>query len=303
MAPPRKPSKKNDRRRQLRAEARARAARGWVGSGGPELSPEQHFLRSCAWALLAGTVALHALGAFVYGQLSVFVIEGFADLRGRVAVCAAVGEAALAAGLASHLIDGHRRGGAGAAWSHRLLVWRGSAYVLFAVLLPVTFVLWMVDRPRFSMDLPPQRWPGLAAQSEWLLAPLPWAWHWLLPVASDRLQGWLVAGAVAAGCLGVWCTAGTTKRWRTGYAFYGLACVLTGFWALGGAVYHYTAGRGLIAVQEVAMVALLKARPGWYNADTLLWLLSGGFFTLAGVLFIAGAAYIPAAALARPWVR
>ncbi|BEP95050.1 hypothetical protein GmRootA79_34340 [Acidovorax sp. A79] len=301
MATPRKHPKKSDRRRQLRAEARTRAARGWARSDGPVTVPEQQFLRSCAVALLAGTVALHALGALIYGQLSIFVLEGFADLRGRVAVCAAVAEAALVAGLALHLIDGHRRGRTTAAWSHRLLVWRASAYILFAVLVPVTFVLWMVDRPRFSMDLPAQRWPGLAAQSEWLLAPLPWAWHWLLPVASDRLQAWLVAGAVLAGCLGVWCTAGSTKRWRTGYAFYGLALVLTGFWALGGAVYHYTAGRGLIAVQEAAMVALLQARPGWYNADTLLWLLSAGSFTLAGVLFIAGAAYIPAAALARTW--
>jgi hypothetical protein len=263
--------------------------------------PEQQFLRSCAVALLAGTVALHALGALVYGQLSVFVLEGFVDLRGRVAVCGAIAEAALAAGLALQLVSGQWREGMTAAWSHRLLVGRASAYILSAVLVPVTFVLSMVDRPRFSMDLPPQRWPGLAAQSEWLLAPLPWAWHWLLPVASDRLQGWLLAGAVVAGCLGVWCTAGTTKRWRAGYAFYGLALVLTGFWALGGAVYHYVAGRGLIAVQEAALVTLLQARPGWYNADTLLWLLSAGSFTLAGVLFIAGAAYIPSAALARTW--
>ncbi|KRD42409.1 hypothetical protein ASE52_22465 [Acidovorax sp. Root275] len=253
------------------------------------------------WALLAGTVALHALGAFVYGQLSVFVLEGFADLRGRVAVCGAIAEAALAVGLASHVVDSRRPSGAAGEWSSRLLTWRGSAYILFAVLIPVTFVLAMVDRPRFSMDLPPQRWPGLAAPSEWLLTPLPWAWHWLLPVASDRIQGLSVAAAVLAGCLGVWCTAGSTKRWRTGYAFYGLACVLTGFWALGGAVYHYTAGRGLIAVQEPALVALLQARPGWYNADTLLWLLSAGSFTLAGVLFIAGAAYVPSAALARTW--
>ncbi|MBV7542263.1 hypothetical protein [Acidovorax sp. sic0104] len=301
MAPPRKPNKKNDRRSQLRAEARARAARGGVGSDGPERSPEQHFLRSCAWALLAGTVALHALGALVYGQLSVFMLEGFADLRGRVAVCGAIAEAALAAGLMLHLIDRQRLGRTTAEWSHRMLVGRASAYVLSAVLVPVTFVLAMVDKPRISMDLPLQRWPGLGPQSEWLLAPLPWAWHWLLPVASDRFQGLSVVGALLAGCLGVWCTAGTTKRWRTGYAFYGLACVLTGFWALGGAVYHYTAGRGLIAVQEPVMVALLQARPGWYNADTLLWLLSGGVFTLAGALFIAGAVYVPSAALARTW--
>ncbi|CAN7213061.1 hypothetical protein [Acidovorax sp. Leaf78] len=253
------------------------------------------------WALLAGTLALHALGALVYGQLSVFVLEGFADLRGRVAVCGAIAEAALAVGLASHVVDSRRPGSAAGGWSSRLLTWRGSAYILFAVLIPVTFVLSMVDRPRFSMDLPPQRWPGLGPQSEWLLTPLPWAWHWVLPVASDRFQVLSLAGAVLAGCLGVWCTAGATKRWRTGYAFYGAALVLTGFWALGGALYHYTAGRGLIAVQEPLMVALLKARPGWYNADTLLWLLSGGFFTLAGVLFIAGAVYVPSAALARTW--
>lgn len=301
MASPRKPSKKNDRRRQLRADAQARTTRGWVGPTGPATVPEQQFLRSCALALFAGTVALHALGALVYGQLSVFVLEGFADLRGRVAVCGAVAELALAAALASQLIDRDQRGGATAGWSRRLLVARASGYILFAVLVPVTFVLSMVDRPRFSMDLPAQRWPGLAPQSEWLLTPLPWAWKWLLPTASDRLQGWWLAGAVLAFCLGVWCTAGTTKRWRTGYAFYGVALVLTGFWALGGAVYHYAAGRGLIAVQEAAMVALLQARPGWYNADTLLWLLSAGSFTLAGVLFIAAAAYIPSAALARSW--
>lgn len=255
------------------------------------------------WALLAGTLALHALGALVYGQLSVFVLEGFADLRGRVAVCGAIAEAALAAGIASQLLSGQRRDGTAAPWAYRLLVGRASAYILFAVLVPVTFVLTMVDRPRFSMDLPPQRWPGLGSQSEWLLTPLPWAWHWLLPVASNLIQGWSVAAAVLAGCLGVWCTAGSTKRWRTGYAFYGLALVLTGFWALGGAVYHYSAGRGLIAAQEPALAALLQARPGWYNADTLLWLLSAGSFTLAGVLFIAGAAYVPAAALARTWAH
>ncbi|CAN7213350.1 hypothetical protein LJR129_000681 [Acidovorax sp. LjRoot129] len=303
MASPRKPSKKNDRRRQLRADARARAARGWAGSAGPAITPEQQFLRSCALTLAAGTVALHALGALVYGQLSVFVLEGFADLRGRVAVCGAVAELALAVALASHLIDCDQRDGTPAVWSRRLLVWRGSAYVVFAALVPVTFVLSMVDRPSFSMDLPVQRWPGLGPQSEWLLTPLPWAWHWLLPAASDRLQGWWLAGAVLAFCLGVWCTAGTIKRWRTGYAFYGVALVLTGFWALGGAVYHYAAGRSLIAVQETPMLALLQARPGWYNADTLLWLLSAGSFTLAGVLFIAAAAYVPSAALARSWSR
>lgn len=301
MASPRNPSKKNDRRSQLRAEARARAARGGAHSAGPVIAPEQQFLRTCAVALFAGTVALHALGALMYGQLSVFVLEGFADLRGRVAVCGAVAELALVAALGLNLIDRHKRAGTTAVESHRLLVGQVSAYILFFVLAAVTFVLSMVDKPRFSMDLPPQRWPGLGPQSEWLLTPLPWAWHWLLPAASDRLQGWWLAGAVLAFCLGVWCTAGTTKRWRTGYAFYGIALVLTGFWALGGAVYHYTAGRGMIAVQEAAMVALLQARPGWYNADTFLWLLSGGSFTLAGVLFIAGAAYVPSAALARTW--
>lgn len=301
MALPRNPSKKNDRRRQLRAEARARAARGGAGLAGTAITPEQQFLGSCAVALLAGTVALHALGALVYGQLSVFVLEGFADLRGRVAVCGAAAELALAAALVLHLIDRNKRDGATAVGSRRLLAWRVSAYILFFVLVAVTFVLSVVDKPRFSMDLPAQRWPGLGPRSEWLLTPLPWAWHWLLPAASDRLQGWWLAGTVLAFCLGAWCTASTTKRWRAGYAFYGIALVLAGFWALGGAVYHYAAGRGLIAVQEAAMVALLQARPGWYNADTFLWLLSGGTFTLAGVLFIAGAAYIPSAALARLW--
>ena len=292
MALDHKPPKKNDRRRELRAAARhrnhrdSRALAVWSHSADSPMS-EQRFLLACALAVVLGAMAIHAVGALAYGQLSIFVVDGFAEIRGRAALCAAAAELALVLAVALHCAAGYR--GAGARWLKGLVALRGAGYILAALLAVAAFVLTLLDRPRFTLAFP-VLWPGLAPQSEWLLTPLPWAWHWLLPLASDQMRPWLLLCALATGAVGGWCFFGAHQKPRAGLALLGSAAVSLGFWSLGGAAYHYVAGRGLAKVPDAALAALFQARPGLYNADTLHWLLGGCALTLAGVLFIAAAA-------------
>ncbi len=292
MASPRNPTKKNDRRQQLRSAARTRGTATVPppspGSGNPTY--EQLLLMLCAVVLLVGVMAVHALGALVYGQLSLFVLVGFVDLRGRTAVCAGAAEMAFVLGAALQFASGYR--GFGERALSRLQTLRLSAYVLVIPLALVAVVLRWIDKPRIELKYP-LGWPGLAPQSEWLLTPLPWVWQDILPVAHDRVGPWLLLAAMATGFVGVWCFAAANKKPRLGLVFLGLASVTGGFWSLGGAAYHYVAGRGLANVHDAELAALLQARPGLYNADTLLWLLGAGSLTMAGALLLASAVFLP----------
>ena len=289
MASDRKPPKKNDRRQQLRAAARHGHHRAPVVSTERAVTgtSELRLLAASALALVLGAMAVHAVGALAYGQLSLFVVDGFAEIRGRAVICAAAAELVLVLTVALHCAAGYR--GAGARWLQGPAAWRGAGYLLAVLLAVAVFVLTLMDRPRFTLDYPVV-WPGLAPQSEWLLTPLPWTWHWLLPLASDQMRPWLLLCALATGAVGGWCFFGAHQKPRAGLALLGSAAVSLGFWSLGGAAYHYVAGRGLAKVPDAALAALFQARPGLYNADTLHWLLGGCALTLAGVLFIAAAA-------------
>ena len=301
---PQRQKKQNDRRRQLRAQAARRGpavqrAPAWEGDW-DALAPEQRFLNSCGFALALATIAAHALGGLVYGQLSLFVVVGLADLQGGVAAACAGAELALAAAWGTHLLLRHRHGmgAAGRRVARHLPQWRRRAYAAAALLACATVLLWLVAALRLWRSL--AAWPGLAPHSEWLLAPLPWAWHWLLPAARDALQVWWIVGAVVAMCIGAWCFSGSRTSPRAGLACIGAALASIGFWALGGAAYHYAAVRSLApGVHDAALALARQSRPGHYNADTFLWWLSGASLMLLGALFIAGAARIPSAALAR----
>lgn len=290
-------AKKHDRRRATRAAGRSgqRSAAPQARDPGP--SPEQGLLTDCWTAVVCFAMVVHALGALVYGRLSVFVLDGFADLHGRAALCGAAAEIALVCGVLAHRAAGSTQ--LGQRWPGPLYRVRLSAYLGALLLAGVAAVLAWVDRPRIAVQFP-VRWPGLAPQSDWLLSPLPWVWQWLLPVAQDRVQFWLLFGAFAALAAGALCVSGTQKKPRAGLALFGMAFVGAGFWSLGGAVYHYVAARGLAQqVQDAALAAVLQARPGQHNADTLLWYLSSASLTLAGVLFLATAVSLPGDRLDR----
>lgn len=286
-----------ERRRRARRDAGCATARS---RGAPAddngLTAEQSLLVDCWVALVGAVMAVHALGALVYGRLSVFVLDGFADLHGSAAVCAAVAEVALVVAMACHrAADGTR---IGRRWPERLYTVRLWAYLAVPVLACVAFVLTWVHRPRLTLSYPVV-WPGLAPRSEWLLAPLPWTWRGLLPVAHDRVQFWLLLGAFVALGIGALCVSGSRKAPRAGLAFFGMAFVAAGFWSLGGAVYHYAAARGLANLHDAPLAALLQARPGMHNADTLLWNLTAATLTCGGVLFLAAAVALPQRALER----
>lgn len=286
------PRKKSDRRRVLRAAAGRKAARSAAPlASGNRLSPEQALLVDCWTGVVALAMVVHALGALVYGRLSVFVLDGFADLHGRAALCGAAAEIALVCGVLAHrMADGTHTGRRWPEALYRVRLW---AYWSALALACVAAVLAWVDRPRIAVQFPVQ-WAGLAPQSDWLLSPLPWVWPWLLPMAQDRVQFWLLFGAFGALAVGALCVSGTQKKPRAGLGFFGMAFVGAGFWSLGGALYHYVAARGLAQqVQDAALAAMLQARPGQHNADTLLWYLSAGSLTLAGVLFLATAVSLP----------
>lgn len=253
------------------------------------LATEWRFMSSCGLALIVGTMLLHGLGGVVYGQLTVFMFEGFEDLPGWVAVWGAASVWCLAAAWATYLVGRHWP----AMGAER---WRLRAYLGTAVLAGITLLLWLLSTPGMWGSL--GVWPGLAPQSEWLLAPLPWAWEWLLPVARDDLQPWWMGAAVVVGGLSAWLLC-VGQRPRAGLACMGLALIFIGLWALGGAAYHYVAGQGLAGVAEEVAALNLQSHPGQRNADTFLWLLCAWFLLALGALLMAGALHTPLAALQR----
>lgn len=256
------------------------------------LAPERRFLGSCGLALIVGTMLLHGLGGVVYGQLTVFMFEGFEDLPGWVAVCGAASVWCLAAGWAAYLVARHWP----AMGSERCERWRLRAYAATAVLAAITLLLWLLSAPGMWGAM--GAWPGLAPQSEWLLAPLPWAWEWVLPAARDELQVWWLCGAVVVGGLSAWLLF-VGRRPRAGLACMALALIAIGLWALGGAAYHYVASRGLAGVVEEVAALNLQSHPGQRNADTFLQLLCAWFLLALGGLIMAGALHTPLAELLR----
>lgn len=256
------------------------------------LAPGRRFMGSCGLALVVGTLLLYGLGGVVYGQLTVFMFEGFEDLPGGVAVCGAASVWCLAAAWATCLAGRHWPAMA----SERCQRWRLRAYAATAVLAGITLLLWLLSAPGMWGAL--GAWPGLAPQSGWLLAPLPWAWEWVLALARDDLQLWWLCGAAVVGGLSAWCLC-VGRRPRAGLACMALALIFIGLWALGGAAYHYVASRGLAGVVEEVAALNLQSHPGQRNADTFLWLLSAWFLLALGAVLMAGALHIPSAALQR----
>jgi hypothetical protein len=288
------------RRKQLRESARTQSVRrgsgvDWAPAWKAQwdaLAPEQRFLNSCGLALVVGTLVLHGLGGVVHGQLSLFLFEGFEDLHGWVAVWGAASVWCLAAAWATYLAGRHLP-----AWGPlRCARWRLRAYLASGVLAGISLLLWLLGTPGMWGSL--GAWPGLAPRSEWLLAPLPWAWPWVLPVGSDGVQPWCLGAAALGVVCGLWFF-GAGKQPRAGLACLGLALLAIGLWALGGAAFHYVAGRGLAGVVEEVAALNLQSHPGQRNADTFLWLLSAWFLLALGALVMAGALHIPQAALQR----
>lgn len=255
-------------------------------------APQQRFLGTCGLSLVIGTLLLHGLGGVLYGQLTVFLFEGFEDLPGWVAVWGAASVWCLAAALATYLAKGLVPTLDALRWAR----WRLWAALAFAALAAISLLLWLLSTPGMWGSL--ATWPGAMPRSEWLLQPLPWAWPWVLPVASDFVQPWWLGIAVLGVAAGLWFfTAG--KRPRAGLACLGVALLALGLWALGGAAYHYVAGRGLAGVVEEVAALNLQSHPGQRNADTFLWLLSAWFFLGWGALLMAGALHTPPTAPAR----
>lgn len=295
-------ARSSKRRKQLREGAKGRAQAVRRGKGvnwspawkaqWDALAPEQRWLNSCGLALVVGTMVLHGLGGVVHGQLSVFLFEGFEDLPGWVAVWGAASVWCLAAAWATYLAGRHLP-----SWGTvRCARWRLRAYLAAGALAGITLLLWLLSTPGMWGSL--GIWPGLAPRSEWLLAPLPWAWPWVLPAANDSVQPWWLGTAAVGMALGLWFF-GAGKRPRAGLACIGVGLLAIGLWALGGAAYHYVAGRGLAGVVEEVAALNLQSHPGQRNADTFLWLLSAWFLLALGALLMAGALHIPSAALQR----
>ena len=250
------------------------------------LTAEQQFFNSCGLALVVGTLLLYGLGGAVYGRLPVFLAVGFEELPGWVAVWGGASAWCLAAAWATHLADRHLP----RLDPLRMARWRWRAYAACAALLCVCVPLWVLGLLGVwgSLGL----WQGFAPRSEWLLAPLPWAWPWMLSAARDDLHPWLLGTLLVGTCMALWCFR-AQKHPRAGLFLMGLVLLAVGLWALGGAAYHYVAGRGLAGgVADAVAVLALQSRPGPRNADTFLWLLSAWFLLALGSLVTAGALHI-----------
>ncbi len=288
---------RSSRRKSLRESARSAPVRtganvDWARARWDALTPELKFVMSSSQVLLVGTMLLHGLSGPVYGQLSVFLAVGFAEMPGWVALWGATSVWCLAAAVATHLAERYLP----SMGALRCARWRLQAYVAAAVLWGISLLLWLLSTPGMWGSL--GVWPGLAPRSEWLLALLPWAWEWMLPAARDDVQRWWLGIALASILLSACCF--ERGRWpRTGLAFMATALLASGLWALGGAAYHYVAGRSFAGVTDVIAVLNLQSHPGQRNADTLLWLVWAWFLLGLGALVMVVVLHTPSEELQR----
>ena len=74
---------------------------------------------------------------------------------------------------------------------------------------------------------------------------------------------------------------------------YGHSAAGLRLWALGGAAYHYVAGRGFAGVADAIAVLNLQSHPGQRNADTLLWLVWAWFLLGLGALVMVVVLHTP----------
>lgn len=252
-------------------------------SGWHALTPAQQLLNSCALALFAGVSLMYGMGGILYGQMPLFVLFGFVDLRGWIALPAALSAWLLAAVCVASLVHRHAPS---AIEPLRLMRWRRGCVRASVVLAGVAALLLLLVEVGVVPWL--GRWGGLAPRSEWLLTPLPWAWPWAMGAARDDLHGWLLGFALVALVLGGWFL-DKGKLPRTGILLLGLVALAAGVWALGGAVHHYVAGHGLTPVVDAAALRSLQSTPGPHNANIFLWLLSAWTLFASAVLLIYGA--------------
>jgi len=237
-------------------------------------SAEQRFFNSTGLGVTVAVMLAYALSGVVFGYLPVFVLEGFAMLRGAAAWLGAVGTTLLALGWATHLVQRHWSSASAAACK----TFRHVCYVAVATCLCL-IVLAEVSGGALSR----LRWSGLAPTSEWLFAPLPWIWQQLLPLGSPKVTGKLFfAGGVSLALVFFF----LKIEWRRAFIFFlGVVACIAGFYFLGDAALDYSAARGLPGASP-DYAKELKTNPGHYNAwNFLSWL--GALACLAyGVLMV-----------------
>lgn len=238
-------------------------------------SAEQRFFNSAALGVTVAVLLAYALSGVVFGYLPVFVLEGFAMLRGTAAWLGAAGTMLLALGWATHLVQRHWSSASPAACT----TFRQICYVAVATCVCV-IVLVEVSGGALSR----LRWSGLAPASEWLFAPLPRVWQHLLPLGSPKVTGKLFFAGGATLALAFLFLKGF--EWLRAFMFFlGVAACIAGFYFLGDAALDYSAARGLPGASP-DYAKELQNNPGHYNAwNFLSWL--GALACLAyGVLMV-----------------
>jgi hypothetical protein len=246
-------------------------------------SAEQRFFNSTGLGLTVAVLLAYALGGVVFGYLPVFVLEGFAVLQGMAAWLGAAGTTILAAGWATHLVQRHWSSASPTACT----TFRHICYVAVA-----TCVCVIVLAEVSGGALSGLRWGGLAPESEWLLAPLPWLWRELQPLGSSKVTGGLFLAGGTALAFSLLFLKGI--KWHRGALFcLGAVACVAGFYFLGEAALDYGAARGLPGASP-DYAKELKINPGRYNAwNFLTWL--GALACLAyGVLMVSISLVIPA---------
>jgi|GEM_PF-821624 len=260
----------------LSAAADPKAA--WTKAGA-----QQRFFNSTGLGLTVVVMLAYALSGVLFGYLPVFVLEGFAVLQGMAAWLGAAGTTLLALGWATHLVQRHWATASPAACT----TFRHICYVAVATCVCV-IVLAEVSGGALSK----LRWSGLAPRSEWLFAPLPWLWHELQPLGSDKVTGRLFIAGGATFALAFLFLKGF--KWPRVFMFFlGATACIAGFYFLGDAALDYGAARGLPGASP-DYAKELTTNPGRYNAwNFLSWL--GALACLAyGVLMVSISLAVPA---------
>lgn len=247
----------------------------WTAAGAQE-----QFFNSTALGVTVAVMLIYALSGAVFGCLPFFLPDGFVLLQDTPAWLGAAGVTALALAWATHLLHRH----VPTAQPGACTVLRHVAYVLAVVCFCLSLLAAMSHVP------PSLRWSGLAPSSEWLLAPLPWVWRELLPLASPKVTEKLFFFGGTALAFSLLFTKGT--KWpRGGLFFIGAAACIAGFYFLGDAAFDYGAARGLAGVPAI-YAEELKANPGQYNAWSFLSWLGALACLVYGAILIARALLI-----------
>jgi hypothetical protein len=251
-----------------------------------QLPPQQQTLNTGALVSAAAFLLAYGVGGVVHGHLATFPGSGLGTLHGTTALLAALASLSLVAALFSHLGDRYSRIQRGPG----LQRFRGVCYRLGGGLAVSAFVASLLE---VTGALPVLgRFPGLAPEAEWPLAPVPLLWRAGLHFAQDGVVARMFLVGVLL--LALWLFFSRVLRWGRGaMVCLGLAVLLGGAFVFGLASHGYAGGRALQGIVSPEMLEIRAENPGEFHALVLFAGWSGLVLAAFGVLSLSAALITP----------